>query len=232
MKSIKEIILRILLISIVILSLVGLISASYRKKQNSIAIEELVLPEQGGPPLVGTLGWPVEFSAQMVIKDGGKILHGKIFFQNGKMRQEFQDEWGQTITIVHPDKKIIWVVLPQNKTYLEVNLNDRYSGQFIQMPPDALEKRLLGTETVNGFLADKYEVTVRKGEKGVERQTLWMARQLGVPIKVWVKSENFSIEYRNIKEGTVADRLFDPPPGFKKTNQLISFSKKVRGGTP
>lgn len=179
-----------------------------------------------------TLAWSADFSARMVVKDGGKILRGKIFFHNGKMRQEFLDKWGQTITIVRPDKKIIWVVLSQDKAYLELALKEHYPGQFIQMPPDALEKRLLRAETVSGYVADKYEVTVRRGEKGVEKQTLWMAKKLGVPIKVWVKERNFSIEYRNIKEGSVADRLFEPPPGFKKTTQLISFAQKVRGGAP
>jgi hypothetical protein len=33
------------------------------------------------------------------------------------------------------------------------------------MPPDALEKRLWGTETGSGFVADKYEVIVEKGKK-------------------------------------------------------------------
>lgn len=232
MKSIKGIILKILLISIVISSLVIIISIYYREKRNPTAIKELVLPEQGGPPLVETLAWSVEFSAQMAIKDAGKILCGKIFFQNGKIRQEFLDKWGQTITIVRPDKKIIWVVLPQDKAYMELTLQEHYPGQFIQMPPDALEKRLVGAETMSGYIVDKYEVTVRRGEKDVEKQTLWMAKQLGVPIKVVVKDRNFSIEYYNIKEGRVADQLFEPPPGFKKTTHLISFFKKGRSSNP
>ncbi len=60
-------------------------------------------------------GWAgaVEFSAQMMVKDGDKAMPGKIYFQNGKMRQEFVDEEGRTITIVRPDKKVIWVIMPQ-----------------------------------------------------------------------------------------------------------------------
>ena len=230
MKSIKGSILKILLISIVISSPVIIISICYREKRNSTAIKQLVLPEQGGPPLVETRA--VEFSAQMAIKDAGKILRGKIFFQNGKIRQEFLDQWGQTITIVRPDKKIIWVVLPQMKSYMELPLKEHYPGQFIQMPPDVLENRLVGTETMSGYMVYKYEVTVKRGENGIQRQTFWMARQLGVPLKVVVKDRNFSIEYYHIKEGWMAEGLFDPPSGFKKTTHLISFFKKGRSSNP
>ena len=226
MKSSKGVILRVLLISVVILIPVIIISGYHFRKKGPIRIKEFILPEQGGPPLVETEGWPVSFSAQMLIKEGGRILRGKIFYQNGKMRQEFQDKWGQTITIVRPDKKIIWVVLLKNKAYVELPLKESYPGHFIQMPPDALKKRLLGTETVGGYAADKYEVTVRRGKNGVEKQDLWMARQLGVPIKVVVKDRNFSIEYRNIKEDGEENWLFDPPPGFKKATQFIGFTKR------
>jgi hypothetical protein len=176
---------------------------------------------------IPALAWGVEFSAQMVVKDGDKLMPGKIFFRDGKMRQEFQDEKGQTITIVRPDKKVLWVILPQDQIYVEMPLKSRLPGQFIQMPPDALSKRLVGSETVNGCAADKFEVTVRCGG-GVEQQTIWQAPKFGTPIKVVCPSRSFSIEYRNIKESGVADSLFDPPPGCKKTTQLTGFTRKVK----
>ena len=44
----------------------------------------------------------------MLVKDDAKIMPGKIQVSNGKLRQEFTDERGQTITIVRPDLKVIW----------------------------------------------------------------------------------------------------------------------------
>lgn len=172
-----------------------------------------------------------EFSAQMVVKDGDKIMPGKIYVQDGKMRQEFLDEAGQTVTIVRPDKKVIWVLMPQEKTYFEMPLKARLPGQFIQIPPEALQKRLLGTETVNGYVANKFEVTVRGGKEGMMKQTIWEAQKLGVPIKAVCGERDFSIEYRNIKEGPVAARLFNLPPGFKKIATPTSFTMKVRQET-
>ncbi len=99
-----------------------------------------------------------QFSAQMVVQDGEKLALGKIFVQDGKMRQEFNDEEGQAITIVRPDLKKVWVILPREHGYMELPLKTKLPGQFIQIPPDALTKRLVGKETVNGYEAEKYEV--------------------------------------------------------------------------
>lgn len=159
-----------------------------------------------------------EFSAQMLLKDGPKTMPGKIYIKDGKMRQEFLDEEGQTITIVRQDKKVIWVILPQDKAYVEMPYKGRMPGQFLQMPPEALQKRRVGTEVVNGYLADKFEVTVRGGPGRLTKQTIWVAQKLGTPVKMVCRDGNFCLEYRRIKEGRVAERLFELPPGYTKVN--------------
>lgn len=169
-----------------------------------------------------------EFTAQMVIKDGDKTMPGKIFVQNGKMRQEFVDEEGRTVTIVRPDKKVVYVVMPLDRTYVEMPLRAKLPGQFIQIPPDAVTKRRVGTETVNGYVAEKYEVTVRGGEAGVIRQTVWVSSKLGVPIKMICKDRNLCVEYKNIKEGGVTALLFDPPKGYQKTPTPLGFTHTLK----
>ena len=175
--------------------------------------------------LAGAAG-AAQFSATMMIKDGEKLMPGKIFVQEGKMRQEFNDVEGQTVTIVRPDLKVIWIILPREQAYAELPLRGKLPGQFIQIPPDALSKRLVGKETVNGYEAEKYEVTVRTGG-GPERQTVWLAAKLGAPVKMISKERNFSIEYKSIKEEVQADRLFNLPPGFKKLDPS-GFGDRVR----
>ena len=155
-----------------------------------------------------------QFSAQMMVRDGEKLSLGKIFVQDGKMRQEFNDKEGH-ITIVRPDLKKVWVILPHEHGYLELPLKTKLPGQFIQIPPDALAKRLVGKETVNGYEAEKYEVTA-PGGLGPERQTIWMAIKLGVAVKLVSREKNFSMEYRSITEGPQPERLFNLPPGYKK----------------
>jgi len=163
-----------------------------------------------------------QFSAQMMVRDGEKLALGKIFVQDGKMRQEFNEEEGQTITIVRPDLKKVWVILPREQSYMELPLKTKLPGQFIQIPPDALAKRLVGKETVNGYEAEKYEVTA-PGGLGPERQTIWMAIKLGVAIKLVSREKNFSMEYRSIREGPQPERLFNLPPGYKKLSAPAGF---------
>lgn len=167
-----------------------------------------------------------QFSATMMVKDGDKLMPGKIFVQEGKMRQEFIDIEGQTITIVRPDLKVVWIILPLERAYAELPLRGKLPGQFIQIPPEALSKRLVGKETVNGYEAEKYEFTVRTGG-GPERQTVWLAVKLGAPVKMLSKERNFSIEYKGIKEEAQADRLFNLPPGLRKLDPS-GFGDRVR----
>jgi len=173
--------------------------------------------------LLALLLWPAaapaaEFSAQMLTREREATVPGKIYAKDGKMRQEFNDEEGQTITILRLDKKLVWVLLPRTRTYMEVPLKVKWPGQFIQIPPDARQKRLVGSERVSGYDAEKYEVAI-SARGGLERQTFWLAGKLGVPIKVVIPARKFSIEYKDIKEGGVADRLFEIPPGFQKVSK-------------
>jgi hypothetical protein len=156
-----------------------------------------------------------QFSAAMLITDGDKAMPGRIFVQDGKMRQEFSDAEGQTITIVRPDKKVIWFIIPWERTYLEMPLKRKLPGQFIQIPGDAVTKRLAGKEVVNGYETEKYEVAVRGGG-GLEKQSVWLAVKLGTPIKMTAADRKFAVEYKSIKEAPQPDRLFELPVGYKK----------------
>ena len=69
----------------------------------------------------------------MMIKDDAKVFPGKIYVSDGKMRQEFIDERGQTITIVRPDKKVVWV-LPPGRTYLEMPLTQNCPASSSRSP--------------------------------------------------------------------------------------------------
>jgi hypothetical protein len=176
--------------------------------------------------LLPVTAWPAEFAAQMSVTDGDKVMPGRIYVQDGKMRQEFNDERGQTITVVRPDKKTVWVILPRDRTYLEMPLKARLPGQFIQIPPDAVQKRGLGTETLNGYETEKIQVSVRGGE-GLEFQTFWVAKKLALPIKMMMDRRKFAIEYRAIKEGKQAARLFDLPAGYRKVGSPAGFADRL-----
>jgi hypothetical protein len=167
-----------------------------------------------------------EFSATLTVKDGARTISGKIYVSDGKRRQEFIDAEGHTITIVRPDQKVAWVILPRQRSYLEIPLTKKLPGQFILIPPQAGQKRLVGKERLNGFDTEKYEVNVPVGTS-LERQTFWVAPQLGLPIKMECVPRQFSLEYKGIKEEKVPERLFNLPPGLQKLDSISGFADRV-----
>jgi hypothetical protein len=173
------------------------------------------------------VAWGAEFSASMLVKDDAKVMPGKIYVHDGKMRQEFADEKGQTITIVRPDLKVVWVILPQQGSYMEIPLTKKLPGQFLQIPPQAVGQRPVGQERLNGYDTEKFEVSVPVG-RSMEKQTYWMAAKLGLPIKMECRERQFSLEYQSIREEKVPDQRFALPPGLKKLDSIAGFGDKVQ----
>jgi hypothetical protein len=169
------------------------------------------------------LAQAAEFTAKMVLTDGGKAMPGKIYVKGDKMRQEFTDEHGQSITIVRKDRKVVYVVIPQDKIYVEMPLKKEMPGQFLHFPDKTLKKQKVGSETVSGYSTERYQVIVSGGSSGPVVQNFWMCDQLGMPVKMECKEKSFSVEYKDIKEGRVEDKLFEPPPGFKKVTQATGL---------
>jgi len=160
-----------------------------------------------------------EFAADVVHVQGTQRSTGKTYVKGNKSRTEITEGSQKRITIVRGDKKVVWVLDPTRKTYMEMaNL-----GSAFQASPEAEkkleelgERKLVGKETVNGYACDKYDFVYH--DKSMGTQTQWMSRKLGVMIKLEYKSSGFPItmELKNLKEGGVADSLFELPAGYKK----------------
>jgi hypothetical protein len=163
------------------------------------------------------LAFAAEFSADMVNKFGGMTKTGKIYVKGKKMRME--GAGAQGITIMNGDTSTVWVLQPEQKIYLEMK-----KGAQTAEPAQANEqelakmadKKLLGTETVNGYKCERYLYTYH--DKSLGTLTQWYSEKLGYPIKMVHSSPRgqTSFEYRNIKEGGVADSLFQVPAGYTK----------------
>jgi len=170
-------------------------------------------------PLFILLGgaYSAEFSADLIQKSDSVTTRSKYFQKGQKIRTEIKSEKGKTVaTIIDLEAKKMFQIVPEEKAYMEAPL----SGEFASWAADEktqqelYERKLIGTETVNGYLCDKYELTPKK--KGLEPLTTWIGKKLGVQIKAIGKS--YSMEYTNIKESGILDALFSVPPGYKKVS--------------
>ncbi|HTZ84931.1 MAG TPA: hypothetical protein VMB66_17145 [Candidatus Acidoferrales bacterium] len=171
-----------------------------------------------------------EFSADIVNtgrEGGGK--KAKIYFGKDKMRIESAEQRGMGgAFIMDLSAHTSIVVMDQQHMYMEVPIQmqgrrDPYhffqAGDAENACPDWLAQpsnkggtcRKVGTETVNGRSAVKYEGTNAEGKSG----TVWLDPKLRFPLK-WQGENGGSGELQNIKEGLQPASLFEIPADYKK----------------
>lgn len=152
----------------------------------------------------------VEFSADMVIQPkGDEPMSGKIYVKGDKVRQETSEEGESQVMIIRPDKKVTWMLTPEEKTYMEMPYQSE-DKTFEEWTAEKEKKsKFLGEETVSGMPCMKYE-SVEDGEKTI----FWISKQFPFPLKV--EDAEVTMEYKNVKEGPLADSLFELPQGYEK----------------
>jgi hypothetical protein len=155
--------------------------------------------------------YAVELTADMVSKEGKITRNGKIYVKENKARVEK----GSTplYIIVRGDKGLLWQINNAEKTYIEAKLTPEMKPMIEEKFAGETGRKQVGTETVNGYAAKKYEVTIPRGKK-TETITQWYSPEYAFTVKV--TGNNWSTEYKNIKKGGVADSLFELAPGLIK----------------
>ena len=159
-----------------------------------------------------------EFSADMINTSPMGRIEGKMFFKGGNFRQEMMVGGQKQITIFRKDKGVVWVLMPAQMMYMEMQAGSRQN--MAPVDPDQIdklgEKEYLGKEKVNGYMCSKYRYTFHDKSSGTA--IYWISDKLQFPIKMQTQgtSGSMSMEYRNIQEKTVPASLFNIPGGFQK----------------
>ncbi|MHB8069652.1 MAG: DUF4412 domain-containing protein [Desulfobaccales bacterium] len=167
--------------------------------------------------LAAGLAQAAEFSATVINRMESRETQGKIYIKGEKMRRDFAPGEQVGIAIMRPDRNAMWLLMPGQKSYMEVPFNKASLEQMLGMPKEQqAQMKPVGMETINGFEAEKFEATLQGGGQAV-KSYIWVAKKFGVPIKMLSQDGKFTMEYRNIKEGGVPDSIFEIPPGYQKT---------------
>ena len=154
--------------------------------------------------------YAVEITADMVSKEGKVTRNGKIYVKGSK----YKVERGSTpmYQIIRGDKGKFWQVNNAERTYIEAALTPDMKPNVEEKLYGETARKPMGTETINGYSAKKSQVTV-KGAKGKpETITQWFSTEYNFPVKL--AGEKWSVEYKNIKKGGVADSMFELPNGL------------------
>lgn len=160
-----------------------------------------------------------EFSADFVNKSGGQTQQGKIYIKGNKMRQEITTGTQKHVSIIRGDKKVSWLLIPEQKVYMEVEYKEPEpvtASGIEEATNNRAHQRLVGKETVNGYSCDKYELTYQ--DKSLGKQTVWISQKLGVMVKSeqMISGLPFSTELKNIAVKDVPDSVFEIPAGYRK----------------
>lgn len=176
---------------------------------------------------VGSIASAAEYSADMVMKMGTMTLKHHIAVKGDMMRQETNVPGGkgQQIVIVRPDKKTVWMLDVNAKKYMEMPMNDRVgaSKKWADMAKGGKFVKAAGTQTINGYLCDKYKIHQSEKDKKSGKTismdgTIWVSRKLNYEMKMDQSTPkgSMSMEMQNIKEKSQPSSLFDLPKGYTK----------------
>lgn len=158
-----------------------------------------------------------EFSATTITKAGDTKIPGKVYVKGNKARNEITTGGQTSIQILRPDKNVLWVIIPQQKAYMEMPLTQEAQEKILLNLTEKQKAQMkkLGTETVSNYDCEKYETTMSYKGKAA-KFFVCIAPELGSPVKMETQDGSFVTEFKDIKTGQLADSLFEPPPGYRK----------------
>ena len=158
-----------------------------------------------------------EFRAEISNTDAlGKTLEGRIYVRPWMIRLEFGEGEEAIVLIKRLDQGLVWSLLAGN-TYLEMPLS--FEPAFPELQAGVKYERLeLGFKEFNGFKAKVIEYHYR--EPQVCRARLWLALELGFPIKLEVRDTQgkllMAYELKGIILASQKVELFEVPESYAK----------------
>lgn len=159
----------------------------------------------------------LDFSSDVVSTSHGQKQTSKIYVQGTKARME---SGPQGYSIVRPDKNLVWMVMPEQKSYMEMRFDPSKQPRTGEKVQGEVSRKLLGPETVDGHPCQKYEVTYKDKETS-QKMYQWMATDIKFPVRTAAVDGAWMVEYKNIRLGSQPDSLFEVPSGFQKAGMTL-----------
>jgi hypothetical protein len=174
-------------------------------------------------------GPKAEFSADMNLESSDGAMTGKVYSTRNKERREYLDGGEKTIMIIRQDKKVVWMLQPEEKMYMEMKIPKE--GRKDDINGWKIEQTKVGSETVNGVSTTKSKI-IMTGPKGEKLGGFWWASKEDIIVKMDAISvekkskERFMTELKNLKVGKQDPALFEIPSGWTK----MDMGKMMMGG--
>lgn len=163
-----------------------------------------------------------DFSADMISRTQSFDTEGRIFVSNNKIRMEMMG----TISIVRMDKNVSWMLMPEQKTYMELPIKPQDIIATSEKIPGEVKRELIGKETISGNSTDKYKVIYSmSGQEAF--MFVWLVPGSNIPVRTQAQDGSWMIEYRNINIAPQSASLFEIPSGYQKFSYQMPSMKDI-----
>jgi hypothetical protein len=154
-----------------------------------------------------------EFSAEQATITRSTTEVSALHYRPDRWRLEVKGKGHSDIAIFRLDKKLIWILLPNDKRYMQAVL----APEDLPLPgriPGEIDRSVVGQEDVEGFVCDKVVVRYSKGDETCE-MIFWVSRKLGVPLRSEAPDLGWKTEVQKIQLGPQPDSLFEIPADYE-----------------
>jgi len=163
---------------------------------------------------------PIEFSARLLWKTGGRIAKAQLFVKKDRYRIEplggIRTELGYAgVAIIRLDEQKIWYVFSQRRMVVSVPLTSEYVLPFSVQLKGETSRTVIGDSVVGDQPALLYEVVVRNEFGQLERYFEWVDPQREVLLKLLSQDRDWFVEYHHVVLSPQPDYFFEPPLGYR-----------------
>lgn len=160
----------------------------------------------------------LDFSADRIVKNGNNVVTAHINAKPDRWRFEFsQPQGGASIIIVRMDCQASWLILSKRRQYLEVPIAKDHLLSVTEKMKGELSREFIGTETLNGYPTELFEVTV-SGDGRDRHYYQWVTQVQRFPVKTVSKEGDWSEEFRHVVFTEQSPLLFELPQRLDRAN--------------
>jgi hypothetical protein len=169
-----------------------------------------------------------EYSADQVAGSGDKTVKSRVYHAPGKQRMDMEEGGGKQFIITRADRKLFWIVMPEQKMYMEKSLEEGKKERR-DLTDCSFTQKAAGKETVNGVEAAKSEIEVSCPDKSEYGGTMWTSKE-GILVKMDAVAKGkgsegrFRMELKNLKIGRQDPKLFEVPPGYQRIKMPMGIA--------
>lgn len=166
-------------------------------------------------------GPKVEYSADQTMETSEMAMKARVYYAPGKERREIVSDNGKMTMIVRQDKKLMWMLMPDDKAYREMPLQQGPANSGDLSGYKILESSRVGEETVNGVATTKNKIIMQAPDGSKMGGFHWLTRE-NIAVKMDMiavdqgSKTRLKMELNDLKVGRNDPAVFEIPAGYSK----------------